>query len=246
MATFVQMYHPQVPRTALAPVRVALSSVDDHAARGWLLVDPDVVPPAPSTPWYPRAEADSKFLTEPAARAAFAHLNELGQLVIVVDGVETIVGGGEGGSGGLTTEQVQDLVASMVLAGTNVTKVYDDAAGTLTLSAAGGSGGATDPEVVRDTIAAALVAGANVTITPSDAGDTITISVPDATTTARGTVEMATSAEAVAGTDTARAVTPAGVKAAIDAAPYEPLILDEGQAVPPGTTPQLIFIRPVA
>ncbi|MDN3562116.1 phage tail protein [Vreelandella neptunia] len=39
---------------------------------------------------------------------------------------------------------------------------------------------------------------------------------PDATTTAKGFVEMATSAEAVAGTSTTHAVTPAGAKAAID------------------------------
>lgn len=41
---------------------------------------------------------------------------------------------------------------------------------------------------------------------------------PDATTTVEGKVELATSAETVTGTDTVRAVTPAGVKAAIDAA----------------------------
>lgn len=39
---------------------------------------------------------------------------------------------------------------------------------------------------------------------------------PDATTTAKGFVEMATSAEVVAGTSTAHAVTPAGTKAALD------------------------------
>lgn len=112
-------------------------------------------------------------LSETSLRGAFAHLNQAGELVIVVDGVETIVGGS--GDGGLTTEQVQDLVASMILAGTNVTTVYDDTASTLTLSAA--SAGSTDPEVVRDTIAAALVAGSGVTITPNDDGNTITISV---------------------------------------------------------------------
>ena len=41
---------------------------------------------------------------------------------------------------------------------------------------------------------------------------------PDATTTTAGIVELATTAEATAGTDTSRAVTPAGVAAAIDAA----------------------------
>lgn len=40
--------------------------------------------------------------------------------------------------------------------------------------------------------------------------------LPDATETAQGIAELATTAEVVAGTDTVRTVTPAGVKAAID------------------------------
>lgn len=158
-------------------------------AAGPDVIDLDALVPVPSSAGMPVSVAvltaeeldgyTAQYLGDPtsatatAARAAFVHLNDAGELVIVVDGVETIVGGG--GGGGLTTEQVQDLVASMVLAGTNVTKVYDDANGTLTLSAASGTGGTTDPEVVRDTIAAALVAGSGVTITPNDDGNTITI-----------------------------------------------------------------------
>lgn len=42
-------------------------------------------------------------------------------------------------------------------------------------------------------------------------------SPPDATTTVKGVVELATNAETTTGTDTVRAVTPAGVQAAIDA-----------------------------
>ncbi len=41
---------------------------------------------------------------------------------------------------------------------------------------------------------------------------------PDATSSLRGKVELATVAEAVAGTDSERAVTPEGLKAAVDAA----------------------------
>ena len=40
---------------------------------------------------------------------------------------------------------------------------------------------------------------------------------PDATSTVKGKVELATVAEAMAGTDSERAVTPEGLKAAIDA-----------------------------
>ena len=43
-----------------------------------------------------------------------------------------------GGSGGLTTEQVDDRVAALLVAGTNVTLTYNDAAGTLTVAASGG------------------------------------------------------------------------------------------------------------
>jgi hypothetical protein len=43
-----------------------------------------------------------------------------------------------GGGGGLTAEQVDDRVNTLIVAGTNITKTYDDTANTLTLSAAGG------------------------------------------------------------------------------------------------------------
>lgn len=42
----------------------------------------------------------------------------------------------------LTTEEVQDIVGAMVVAGTNVTVNYNDAAGTITISSTGGGGGA--------------------------------------------------------------------------------------------------------
>ena len=54
-------------------------------------------------------------------------------------------------------------------------------------------------------------------ITTTDAGSGGG-SVVSASTTVQGIVELATTAETTTGTDTARAVTPAGAKAAIDAA----------------------------
>ncbi len=82
--------------------------------------------------------------------------------------------------------------------------------------AVGGGGGATDPEIVRDTIAAALLAGsARITITINDAGDTITLDVPAASATVVGAVELATSAETITGSDSGRAVTPAGLAAKV-------------------------------
>jgi hypothetical protein len=72
------------------------------------------------------------------------------------------------------TEAVQDIVAALIVAGTNVTATYNDAAGTFTINASAGRR-VTDPEVVRDVIGAAMVAGSGVQITVNDAGDTITI-----------------------------------------------------------------------
>ncbi len=47
---------------------------------------------------------------------------------------------GLGGGGGLTTEQVDDRVAALLVEGSNITLTYDDGAGTLTIDAAGGAG----------------------------------------------------------------------------------------------------------
>lgn len=90
----------------------------------------------------------------------------------------------------LDAEQVMDLLGTTgLVAGQNITLAYDDATGTILVSAAAS---VTDPEVVRDTMAAALVAGANVTITPNDAGDTITIAA-----TAAGAPAVVTSPQAL-------------------------------------------------
>lgn len=71
------------------------------------------------------------------------------------------------------TEAVQDAVAGVLAAGTNVTLTYNDAANTLTVDAVGGG---LDAEAVRDAIGVALVGVGLITITVNDAADTITIS----------------------------------------------------------------------
>ena len=109
-------------------------------------------------------------------------------------------------------ELIRDTIAAALLEGTNVTITVDDAGDTITIAAAGGGGGL-DAEAVRDTIGTALVEGSGVDITVNDAGDTITIAVVDASATAKGIVELATDAETITGTDTARAVTPASLAA---------------------------------
>lgn len=74
------------------------------------------------------------------------------------------------------TEAVQDAVAALLGAGSNVTLNYDDAAGTLTVSATGAGGTGLDAEQVRDTIGVALVGTGVVAVAVNDAADTITIS----------------------------------------------------------------------
>lgn len=57
-------------------------------------------------------------------------------------------------------EASQDAIASLLVAGTNVTLVYNDTANTLTISSTGGSGGtAFDPSVLQSTDANAFYNG---------------------------------------------------------------------------------------
>lgn len=83
---------------------------------------------------------------------------------------------GGGGTGGLTTEQIQDMIATFLVAGTGIQLTYSDASNLLTITNTGGVGGGTDAEIVRDTIGNALVAGTGIGIAVNDAADTITIS----------------------------------------------------------------------
>lgn len=99
---------------------------------------------------------------------------------------------------GYTDEQVRDVVASLLVAGSNITLTYDDALDTLTIDAAGGGAGIT-LEQAMDQIAAMLVAGTGITLTYNDGADTLTV----ATTITQYTDEMAMDAIAamlVAGT----------------------------------------------
>jgi hypothetical protein len=72
------------------------------------------------------------------------------------------------------TEGVQDTVAALLTAGTNITLSYNDTSGTLQISAATGG---IDAEAVRDTMAAALIGTSGVSIVVDDAGNTITLTV---------------------------------------------------------------------
>jgi hypothetical protein len=86
-----------------------------------------------------------------------------------------------------TNERVDDRVASLLVAGTNISLVYDDTFNTLTIAANGLTGNTTDDlvegttnlyftdERAQDAVASALVGGSNITITYDDVANTITI-----------------------------------------------------------------------
>lgn len=73
------------------------------------------------------------------------------------------------------TEAVQDAVAALLGAGSNITLNYDDAGNTLTVTGVG-DGTGLDAEAVRDAIGVALVGVGNIAVAVNDALDTITIS----------------------------------------------------------------------
>jgi hypothetical protein len=72
-------------------------------------------------------------------------------------------------SSGLTTEDVQDIVAAMLVAGAGISLVYNDGAGTLTVASS------VDTEAVQDIVAALLQAGAGISLAYNDAAGTLTI-----------------------------------------------------------------------
>lgn len=83
----------------------------------------------------------------------------------------TPVGGAP--AGGLTTEQVQDIVGAMIAAGDNISTVYDDAAGTVTIAVSGLT------ETVQDIVAAAVSGSGGLTVTYDDAAGTLVLTIAD-------------------------------------------------------------------
>ena len=72
---------------------------------------------------------------------------------------------------GLTGEQVDDRVAGLLVAGTNITLDYDDGANTLTVNA---SGDGLTQEQIEDFLAGAFVSGCNTAIVYDDAANSFT------------------------------------------------------------------------
>lgn len=73
-------------------------------------------------------------------------------------------------------EVIQDILAAAIVGGTNVTAYYDDAAGTLTISAAGAGGGGLTLEEIQDAVAAMFIDSASVTKQYNDTNGTIQLS----------------------------------------------------------------------
>ena len=80
---------------------------------------------------------------------------------------------------GISQEQVEDYVNGLVVAGSNITKTYDDAAGTLTIASTDTNTQLTQ-EQVEDYINDLVVAGSNITKTYDDAAGTLTIAATSA------------------------------------------------------------------
>lgn len=74
-------------------------------------------------------------------------------------------------STGNTDEEVENIIASVIKSGTDISVDYDDTAGTITVN---NTGGYSDEET-RQAIAAALVAGSNIGVTHNDASNEIVI-----------------------------------------------------------------------
>jgi hypothetical protein len=105
---------------------------------------------------------------------------------VMLSGDQQDYDGAFGGTGSrLTTEDVQDIIGGMILAGTGITAAYDDTLGKVTV---GCSITQYTDEQVRDTMAVALVAGTAITLNVDDPGNTITINSTALDATYKGIV----------------------------------------------------------
>lgn len=97
-----------------------------------------------------------------------------------VSGLQAALDAKAPASAGWTLEQVQDAVAAMFQAGThtNATITYDDAAGTISVSASGGGGGGSlTQEQVEDMVGSLVVQGTGISAAYDDAANRLTISL---------------------------------------------------------------------
>jgi hypothetical protein len=98
---------------------------------------------------------------------------------------------------------------------------------------------ASEIEIVQDAVGALFADSGQYDWTYNDAGNAVALAILSASATAQGIVELATPAEAITGTDTARAVTPEGLWAALGTVTvnqqtgttYTAVLTDQGKLV---------------
>jgi hypothetical protein len=105
-------------------------------------------------------------------------LGDLPDMLELSGDQQTFDGGtGSPGAGGLTSEDVQDIVGAMFRDGSGISHVYNDGAGTLTITNTGGGGGGfTLPDVLASIAAAGVGANEMLVGTGDQAMAAITIS----------------------------------------------------------------------
>lgn len=110
-------------------------------------------------------------------KAAVTHIHGIAE----VTGLQTALDGKAAASAIPTTEFLQDLVAAMFQAGThtNASITYDDNAGTLNITAVGGTGGGSSlsQEEVEDFVGRLVVQGTGITVAYDDAGNVLRIAL---------------------------------------------------------------------
>jgi hypothetical protein len=106
------------------------------------------------------------------------------------------------------SETIDDRVAALLVAGSNITLTYNDAANTLTIAASGGGGGGYTQEEIEDFVGAMVVAGDGIAVTYNDGAGTLTIALDMGSLagTGRKTVATPGTAEAIAGSTSAKRV----------------------------------------
>ena len=149
-----------------------------------------------------------------------------------------------------TTESLQDLIAAMFQGGThtNASITYDDNAGTLNITAVGGTGGGSSlsQEEVEDFVGRLVVQGTGIAVTYDDAGNVLRIALSgESFTTAEKNKLGAIAAGATANqtdahllarsnhTGTQAIATVAGLQAVIDDLTARIVALEAGTVVTP-------------
>jgi hypothetical protein len=115
-----------------------------------------------------------------SATAIADFLADLPDFVMLSGDQQTWNGSTGESSGGLTAEDVQDIVAAMIVDGANMSHAYDDALGKLTITSTGGGGGTgLTTENVQD-IVGAMIVGSGLGVSYNDTTGQLTITDTDA------------------------------------------------------------------